>query len=371
MATTIFEMNSHWVASSQTWVCPCCERSKYSISRLGNKNQILAKLVIRHDHMSQALEAAFRRAFERAGTTAPQGEGQQLVERIASAFAAYPDVLVCEDCNNADTEAKKLAGAPDYFSFSIGQIRGVIDIGEHRKHRVEEKAATLAWRSAKSAYELRIRLIDSVARAAATDQHWYEPFDRAKQPIPILGYGNRVGDAVISRWVSFDEVQKALGPKKSADNGRDLTRWRTTAPGRDRPLPTNFLPVLQSDVAFAKWWVSVPDDWVCPICLRRKVETVYVADSGKVTFMLRRNPGRGDWLHAMDICNHCSGTLMSLKLEVVSKIGRPLPSSYEFVSPQELSEIIKPRPHSPHGIVSARAAALVTTCVSKVNGADS
>lgn len=110
-----FEMNSHWIASSQTWVCPCCERSKYLISRLGKKNRILAKLVIHHDHMSQALEAAFRHAFEQAGTKNPQVKGQQLVERIAVAFAAYPDVLICEDCNNADAEAKKLLGAPGFF----------------------------------------------------------------------------------------------------------------------------------------------------------------------------------------------------------------------------------------------------------------
>lgn len=38
-----FEMNSNWIGSSQDWVCPCCSRSKFQISRSGKKCQILTK----------------------------------------------------------------------------------------------------------------------------------------------------------------------------------------------------------------------------------------------------------------------------------------------------------------------------------------
>lgn len=58
-----FEMNSNWIGSAQDWHCPCCDRNKFEISRVGNKEQILAKLVIHHDHMSDALKAAFRKVF--------------------------------------------------------------------------------------------------------------------------------------------------------------------------------------------------------------------------------------------------------------------------------------------------------------------
>ena len=46
---TDFEMNSNWVGSSQDWICPCCGRSKFQVSRVGKKGQILAKLVVHHD----------------------------------------------------------------------------------------------------------------------------------------------------------------------------------------------------------------------------------------------------------------------------------------------------------------------------------
>lgn len=38
-----FEMNSNWICTSQEWVCPCCSRSKFQVSRVGIKGQILAK----------------------------------------------------------------------------------------------------------------------------------------------------------------------------------------------------------------------------------------------------------------------------------------------------------------------------------------
>jgi hypothetical protein len=51
--SNFFEMNTNWIGSSQNWICPCCSRSKFQISRSGNKGQILAKLVVHHDHMGR------------------------------------------------------------------------------------------------------------------------------------------------------------------------------------------------------------------------------------------------------------------------------------------------------------------------------
>jgi hypothetical protein len=87
------------------------------------------------------LKAEFHEAFERAGTDVEQIDGQRLVERTGSAFAAYEEVLVCEDCNNADTEAKKQITAPRFFSFSIGQILSFIRSGDHQPHQVDASRA--------------------------------------------------------------------------------------------------------------------------------------------------------------------------------------------------------------------------------------
>jgi len=353
-----FEMNSHWIGSAQDWTCPCCSRSKFQVSRLGRKRQILAKLVIHHDHMGEALQAAFHAAFVRAGTDVEQIDGFRLVERMGHAFAAYEEVLVCEDCNNADTEAKKLVAAPPYFSFSIGQIRGFIQSGEHQPHHVDAATAQQTWKEARAAYELRMNLINAVARAAATDTHWYEPHQRRIQPIPVFGYANRIGDAMVKDWVSSTDLYKALGPQpKKAD--RNLARWRTTTQRPGYPLPDNYLAMLRSEETFAQAWDAVSDDWSCPVCGRGKQQIVYVGDKGKVVFFLASNNARGAWSFAPRICRQCHSTLMSLKLEVSELTGIKPPDSYGFVSPGELANIIRSRPHSQHAIRREEAAALV------------
>lgn len=360
-----FEMNSHWIGSAQDWACPCCARSKFQIARVGKKNQILAKLVIHHDHMGEALKAAFHTAFEKAGTDVEQIDGQRLVERMGGAFAAYEEVLVCEDCNNADTEAKKQVVAPPFFSFSIGQIRALIRSGNHQPHQVDGSAANHIWQEAKPAYELRMTLIQAVAHAAATDSHWYEPYARDMKPIPVLGYGNRFGDHVIQKWVSTQALYKALG-QKTKQSTRNLSRWRTTSTKPGRSLPTNFLAMLCSEETSSNSWNAVPEEWSCPICKRSKQQIVYVADKGKVSFYLRSNLGRGSWAAAARICNQCTSTLMSLKLEISDLIGSTPRDSYGFISPDELANIIIPRPHSPHSIRAAEAAALVTVVVQRL-----
>lgn len=364
---TDFEMNAHWIGSSQAWSCPCCGRSKFHISRVGKKNQILAKLVVHHDHMGEALKAAFHVAFEEAGTRDAQIEGNRLVERIGSAFAAYEEVLICEDCNNADTEAKKLLEAPSFFSFSIGQIRSFIQSSAHHPHDVDADAAHQRWKEARPAYELRMELIRTVAQAAATDNHWHEPYDRTMQPIPTLGNGHRTGDTTILKWVSTESLYKALGPQQKTAP-RNLTRWRTTIPKQGRPLPANFLAMLLSDEYRARRWEQVADDWSCPVCRRTKQEILYVGDEGKVSFHISTNHGRGAWSSASEICNHCNSTLMSLKTEISELTGNRPRDSYAFVSPNELAGIIRARPHSPHTIHAPEAAALVTTILNRLAG---
>lgn len=356
--TDTFEMNSHWIGSYQDWSCPCCCRNKFQITRLGRKGQILAKLVIHHDHMGDALQAAFHAAFVQAGTSTEQATGQRLVENMAKAFAAYEEVLICEDCNNADAEAKKGVDAPQYFSFSIGQIRRFIQIEDHHPHLVNFQAAGEAWSAARSAYDLRMTMIKAVARAATTDAHWYEPYERGTRPVPVYGIANRIGDTMVKDWVSFDALCSKLG-HEPVRSDRNLSRWRSNVQKAGPPLPPNYLAMLRSEEAFAKSWDAMPDKWACPICQRAKHDVVYVGDKGKVVFFLSSNPGRGAWSAAPKTCRQCFSILMSLKLEIAQLMATQLPDSYGFVSPDELARIVIPRPHSAHAVDRAQSADLV------------
>ncbi|WP_405124643.1 hypothetical protein [Ralstonia pseudosolanacearum] len=361
-----FEMNTNWIGSAQDWACPCCSRTKFQISRPGQKNQILAKLVVHHDHMGEALEQAFHVAFEEAGTNTEQSDGERLIERIGEAFAAFEEVLVCEDCNNADTSAKKLLGTPKFFSFPIRQIQRFITSKDHQPHQIDATIAREIWEEARPAYELRMSLIRAVAHAAATDSHWYEPYARGMQPIPTLRYENRQGDASIKRWVSTEALYRALGPQPKTAS-RNLSRWRTTAQKSGRALPENYLAMLLSDEFRANRWDSVDDGWSCPVCQRTKEQVVYVAEKGKIRFHLATNAGRGAWVNAKRICGHCMSTLMSLKLEISELTANTSLDSYGFVSPDELAAIIVPRAHSAHSIRANAASSLVDTIVKRLD----
>lgn len=361
-----FEMNSNWICSSQEWICPCCARSKLQISRKGKKGQILAKLVIHHDHMGEAMEVAFNSAFENAGTDVAQVDGRRLIERMGRAFAAHEEVLICEDCNNADAEAKKRVSAPQYFSFSPGQISQFISAREHQPHEVQELEAERVWRQAKPAYELRMKLIREIAHAAATDAHWYEPHARGAYAIPLLGSRYESGDIAIQQWVSTDPLIAALGPKKPISTP-NRSRWRTEPPKKGKPLPNNFIAMLRSEEAHARRWDSTPEDWHCPICNRSKSDTAYLNERGKVIFHLHEISKRYQWGAVGMICNHCTATFKSLKEEAAGLAGIDLYDAYGFVQPEELAEIIIAHPHSPHQVQAEKAADLVTTSVKRLS----
>jgi hypothetical protein len=107
---------------------------------------ILAKCVIHYDHMGDVVEEAFNAEFVAAGTDTEQVEGRKLIDHMRSAFAAYDAVLVCEDCNNADTAAKKVLAVPREFSFSISQIRGFIQVKNHQPHSINFQAPRMLGR---------------------------------------------------------------------------------------------------------------------------------------------------------------------------------------------------------------------------------
>lgn len=315
--------------------------------------------------MGVALKSAFHEAFEAAGTNVEQNEGQRLVERIGGAFAAYEEILVCEDCNNADTNAKKLVGSPAYFSFSVSQIARFIKPKNHQAHEVDSATAQRVWSEAMPAYELRMRLIRTVAHAAATDTHWYEPHARPSQAVPVLGIARRIGDSTILKWVSYTELVKALGPQER-EVVKNLTRWRTVVQKQGRTPPANFLAMLRSESTHAQHWDSVPEEWQCHICKRSKSQTVYVAGNGAVSFYARSTSGRGQWA-GLIICNQCSGTLTNFKREIEAESGSKLRDFYRLVGPAELMNIIDARAHSPHLIRQKEAGALYRLVLERVS----
>jgi hypothetical protein len=109
---------------------------------------------------------------------------------MAPAFSAYPPVLICEDCNNADAAAKKVISNTglkvNWRSFSIGQISQFIIAGDHAPHIIDEAKVLDVWSLARPAYVARMNLVYEVAKAAVLHDYWFERYQGETIPVPTF-----------------------------------------------------------------------------------------------------------------------------------------------------------------------------------------
>lgn len=356
----LFEMNRNWVETSQRWSCPCCERSKFEVSRVGGKGQILAKLVEHHDHMEDALKAAFNKVFVDEGVEVPTNTGLAMIERMAPAFSSYARILICEHCNNADASAKKILSGRgcrvDWQSFSIGQIRKFIKIDRHVPHGIDEPKLMEVWRLVRPAYVARMNLVYQVAKAAALQDYWYERYPVGVEAVPTLSNGyHRYGllgllnEEVFSREMMKDNIS----------HQSNWSRWRTERKSIEGCPPSNYLAMILSLPGCARMWGELDDSWRCPICERSKFEVVKFA-KGKVTFQTHF-PGRRSiaWRNVGKICMACCSVVKSMKWELEKGYGMDVEDTFSCITPDELRSIITSRPHSSPLVDKQKAKKLV------------
>lgn len=356
----LFEMNRNWVETAQSWKCPCCDRGKFEISRIGAKRQILAKLVEHHDHMADALKAAFNKVFVVSGTDKSTSTGLALVERMAPAFSAYSPVLICEDCNNADAAAKKIisnAGRKiEWQSFSVGQIRRFIIIREHAPHSIDVVKFLEVWRLVRPAYVARMNLVYEVAKAAVLQDYWFERYQGEAMAVPTLSNGFQRYNGL--ELVSGDALVREMA-KSTVKHSSNYSRWRTeeSRPG-DKP-PRNFLAIIESLPGCARMWAELADSWECPVCQRSKYEVVSYK-KGKVSFHTHLptlyNP---TWKSQGHICMGCFNVVVAMKRELETGRGIKVEFTFDCITPDELRAIIQARPHSPPLVDSEMAEVLM------------
>ena len=347
------EMNSNWVLTKQSWICPCCRRDKFAISRMAKARRIVCKLVVHHDHMKDALKDAFRDEYLEAKGHAPAQDGYDLVERMGKAWAAHDDVLLCEDCNNAEGKAKRVVRAPRHFTFATGQIARFIRASPHGAHSIDEESAGLVWNEARPAFELRVELIQRVARAAATNSHWYEPF-------PGAGPSEPVAWGVISLSCLAQLTPKLSVPK-------NLTRWRCE-PMKAKPrLPGNILGLVLSNKYRADRWNATDAGWKCQCCLRGKHEIIGIANDGDASFEVKTaSPANGWFENNQSICGDCSWIVQAMKTELTGRLGWRPDNSYKFATVGLVRSIVDPRPNQRHGVNADLAARVMDEITDRV-----
>ncbi len=356
----LFEMNRNWVETAQSWKCPCCDRGKFELSRVGGKGQILAKLVEHHDHMVDALKAAFNKVFVESGTDKPTSTGLALVERMAPAFSAYPPVLICEDCNNADAAAKKIISNSgrkiEWQSFSIGQIRRFIIIREHVPHSIDIDKFLELWGLVRPAYVARMNLVYEVAKAAVLQDYWFERYQGVAMAVPTLsnGFQRYNGLELVSGEALVGEMAKS-----TVKHSSNYSRWRTEEPRSGEKPPPNFLAIIESLPGCARMWADLVHSWKCPICERSKYEVISYK-KGKISFHTHLPPLYSKtWNSQGHICMGCFNIVTAMKRELEKGRGIRVEFTFDCITPSELRAIIHARPHSPPLVDSEMAKILM------------
>ncbi len=142
------------------WRCPCCHRSKEEIARLDRNAHLLCELHRHHDHFG-----------DEANSRLPSGPG---VADVLASFCRFPDVLICSDCNVAEPAAKRIVGAPSYFTFTPYEIATFITVRNNKPHLVDDDRARQAYEAAKPAMVLIRNRLSAVLKSAETDADDFE-----------------------------------------------------------------------------------------------------------------------------------------------------------------------------------------------------
>lgn len=140
------------------WVCPCCYRDKRQMARLDKNGNLLCSIHEHHDHYCERFDVDVRKMspgdfnFSRA---------------VQDSLIRFPNTLICNDCNVAEPAAKKIVGAPSFFSFSPFEIAYFIDVSDTGVV-VNASRAESAYEAAKPSLRLIYERIQSISKAVET-----------------------------------------------------------------------------------------------------------------------------------------------------------------------------------------------------------
>lgn len=325
-------MNKHWALRNFDWQCPCCNRSKSEIVRVNRHGDLSCQLVEHHDHTPDIAKQLFIDVSSSKTIVVADKISKLFVKKISTAFESYPRTVVCVDCNNADTKAKKAANAHGWFSFSPQDIEAMIEVSENCEHTVNIQKAIEIWNLKQDTFYRRINLINEFIQIAANKDDWYEPgkifykdfSDVIKIPFKIRS------------WL--------YTTKKYSENSiNNRNEWRTKPKKKISKVPN------KQEIEFAKNTSNYPynsilDDWNCPICDRSLHEAFQLSNSKKWGTKLHSATFYDGY--ETSICNECMETLRAVKNELYGN-RRSAPSMITIV---EAKSFILSEAYNSHSI---------------------
>ena len=116
------------------WRCPCCHRSKAEIARLDKNGNLLCGIAEHHDHFNDMASDQIRKAMKAIGEI--ERDDYAALSAVEFSFQRFPPTLICEDCNVAEPEGKRLVCAKSSFTFTPWEIMQFVEVVPNHPHTV-------------------------------------------------------------------------------------------------------------------------------------------------------------------------------------------------------------------------------------------
>lgn len=364
LGTNGFHMVSWWAMTSQDWTCPGCGRGKLDIARRNNQGEAMCHLHEHHDHMKEVLERKFNEMAIMKRVVVADDVCQDFAKRSASMIVAYEPTVVCADCNNADTLAKRLVSTPADFSFSPQEIRQFVKPEPNEIHEIDREIARAIWDGQRKTFELRMRIAERIAEIAANNEHWYQAAHYMTSAKAIEAHSS----VLVKRFSSDVFVIPTLCGSRKNVQKKGASEWRLKKYPPCKAPPSVQEIDLMRNTSAAHRWARTHDAWSCEVCRRGKLETVTRNQTKKWVF----HPGQSYFFGKSEgevtrtICEECRHVAVMLGKELALRTGLDGTKFIRWITPDEMEQLIIPQPHARHNIDNVYAEQLIQTLSARI-----
>jgi hypothetical protein len=341
-----FDLNRWWCTTFPHWICPGCNRGKPDIVRVNQHGELMCHLVEHHDHMDRYIEKCLGEYVGRLPAFFATIDSERFARRSSLAIAAFDETIICEDCNNLDTAAKKHVRAHLDFSFTPQDIRRFAIVRPNQPHEIDSAKLREVWTFREVQLQRRFELAHRIVELAATNEHWYEQAD----PLHHAERVERSAKAHLTLFmprgwnINIGQYEAVSAPKSvratNARGWRKNKRCRAAQPPNLQELKwTTGVTHLGGD------YDKLPPDWSCPWCHRSKFQVVRPSKQFKWSFATR-DPWvvdlRSGRRSKVIVCQDCG--------DVRIQIAKEANAQAQAVQPSDVISIIRPEPHAQHAL---------------------
>lgn len=337
------QLDALWAQYPPDWVCPCCKRSKAQILYV-IEGDMIAKLAEHHDHFDECINHAFRKHLgDKWSVDFPGASDVQKL--ISSSFRAFDNVVICESCNLADRDAKRIVAAHlgikmaelSDFSFAIDEVRQFFVPVNNVPHAVIESKVIKLFTEKRKLEILNFRrdAVEEQAKLIGSKHHWRSPehhpdvsaeYEAATDDLHELGIG----------WESnFDFFAMSATTK----GRRPLNHWRRNRYGRVTRTPSEV--AIKAFIEGRKDLKALGTTWRCPCCRRSVRKVVRFSNLNR---LFAKTGTLGTYGKHTVVCMECSDVAAGMSGEA----GIPR----DFVTVDDVFAAIAPVDHDKHPIKS-------------------